>query len=249
MVSFLSQYPEVMAIAIALIGFVVAGLMANWMQRGLSLLERGIRRLSPQRADQLHAILPAKALGRIVYYATLVFSLLLAIRILGISSLSEWLDIVLGYIPQILLGGFIILVGYLLGILVHGVVANRLHEGETSMLPRLAQGIVVVTFVMTGLEQMQIDISFLTSVIIIILAASVGGVSLAFAIGSRNLVDNILSRRNLTRYHVGDLIRVAEVEGTIIEFTATSVIIETAEGRVNVPASRFMHIEVTLRNR
>ena len=247
--SFLSQYPEVIALAIALAGFTAAGLIASWVDKGLLLLERGIRRLSPLRADQLHSIVPGKALQRIVYYTTLVFFLLLSIRILGISSLTEWLDIILGYIPQILLGGVIIVLGYLLGILVQSMVSNRLPEGHTSFLPRLAQGIVVLTFVMTGLEQMAIDISFLTNVIVILLGTTVGGISLAFAIGSRDLVANILSRRNLTNYHVGDVIRVGQTEGTILEFTGTGVILETPEGRVTVPAARFMETEVTLKNR
>lgn len=244
--SFLGQYPELVAIVVALAGFVAASLIASWFNLALNLVERGVRRISPQRADQLATITPRSVLQRIIYYATLIFFMLLAIRILGITFLTDWLDVLLAYIPQILLGGFIIITGYLLGILTHGVVANLVLATHGPLIPRLAQTVVVVTSVMTGLEQMDVDVSFITNVIIILMATTLGGLSVAFAIGSRDLVANLLARRNAERYRIGDLIRVDGNEGKIIEFTRTGVVIESRDGIVTIPATRFMDSNITL---
>lgn len=246
MSAFLTQYPEVVSIVVALLGFVAAGLLATWFGRALNLMERGVRKLSPQRADQLATLTPRTVIQRIVYYATLVFFLLLAIRILDIAAVSQGLDLVLGYLPQILIGGTIIVAGYLLGILTHSLVLSFQQPAQGELLPRLAQAVVVTTAVMTGLEQMSVDITFLTYMIVILMAALLGGLSLAFAIGSRQIVANLLSRRDLERYRVGDVIRIGQIEGTIIDFTRTGVVLESAEGTVTVPAVRFLESEVTL---
>jgi small-conductance mechanosensitive channel len=247
--AFLDQHPEIIAILIVLLGFAAASLVAAWLGRGLEIIERGMRRVSPQRAQQFASRLPRKALQRVVYYLTLAFFLLLAIRLLGITALTDSLDAVLAYLPQVLLGGIIIVIGYLLGLLTHAVVASRLRPGHPSILPRVAQGVVVVTAVMTGLEQMSVDLSFMTTVLVILLAVTLGGLSLAFALGSRDLVANLLARRNLAGYRIGDVVRIGDAEGAIVEFTRVAVVLETSEGTVRVPASHFLVSEVTLLNR
>ena len=108
---------------------------------------------------------------------------------------------------------------------------------------------MVVTAVMTGLEQMSVDLSFMTTVLVILLAVTLGGLSLAFALGSRDLVANLLARRNLAGYRIGDVVRIGDAEGAIVEFTRVAVVLETSEGTVRVPASHFLVSEVTLLNR
>ena len=79
---------------------------------------------------------------------------------------------------------------------------------------------------------------------VILLAFFFGGISLAFALGSRQLVENLLARRSLDRYRIGDLVRVNGSEGRIIEMLSTAVVIETAEGVVTIPARRFVDGDV-----
>ncbi|WP_019529662.1 mechanosensitive ion channel family protein [Dasania marina] len=244
--SYLNQHPEFIAIGVAICGIIVAGFIARWFEKLLNLLDRFVRKISPLRADQLATATPRGIISRVVYYATVIFFLLLAIRILGIFALTEWLDLFLGYIPQILLGGFIIISGYLLGILVYSVVSNLLHPGQSKLLPRLAQFIVVITAVMTGLEQMKIDVTFVTNVIVIILASCLGGLSLAFALGSKTLVANLLARRGLAHLAVGDTIIIGDARGIIIEFTATGVALETEAGVTHIPSARFLELDVTV---
>lgn len=247
--SFIADYPEVVSIIVIVLGFVLANLLASGFEYLAQLTERGVRRLSVQRAEQLAGVIPGRLAKRVIYYATLTFFLLLAIRILGIEQLSGWLDAVMSYIPQIVLGGLIILVGYLLGVLTHSFVSGLLLATHGPLIPRLAQAAVVITAVMTGLAQMAVDVTFISYVLVILLATTLGGLALSFALGSRDLVANLLSRRNLTRYRVGDTIRVGDIEGAILEFTDTGVVLETGEGTVSIPAVRFIQTEVTLLTR
>jgi small-conductance mechanosensitive channel len=59
-------------------------------------------------------------------------------------------------------------------------------------------------------------------------------------------VENLLARRALDRYRIGDLVRLNEVQGRIVEILGTAVVLESDEGVVTVPTSRFVDSEVVL---
>jgi small-conductance mechanosensitive channel len=60
------------------------------------------------------------------------------------------------------------------------------------------------------------------------------------ALGSKTLVSNLIGSYFLQQqYQPGQLARMGEVQGTILEITPTSVILNTEEGRMIVPAKVF----------
>ena len=153
---------------------------------------------------------------------------------------------VLQFVPQLMLGGLIVLSGYLVGVMTRSLLAGLMGVGVDHLVPRLSQALVVTAAVLTGLAQTAIDISFISDVIVILLAFFFGGLSLAFALGSRQLVENLLARRALDRYSVGDLVQVDGAKGRIIEILSTAVILEAEQGILTVPTSRFVESEVLL---
>ncbi|MBD3649260.1 MAG: mechanosensitive ion channel [Pseudomonadales bacterium] len=241
---FLERYPEIISILFIFAGFVVATLVSRWSSRGLVLGEGVLRRFAPARAARLSTDGTHVAVKRLTYYVTLSFFLLLAVRILSEGGLSRWLDELLSYVPQLIVGGVIILIGWLLGIATHSLVSSVIQPGQSQLLPRLAQIIVIVTAIMTGLDQMDINISFLANIAIVLIGTFLGGMALAFALGSRQLVSNLLGRRDLESYRIGDRIRIGEIEGTIIELTSTAAVLDVGEGIATVPAARFAEADV-----
>lgn len=150
------------------------------------------------------------------------------------------------FVPQLILGGLIILVGYFVGVVVRSLVAGLMSVNSDHLVPRLAQALVVTAAVLTGLAQTAIDISFISNVLVILVAFFFGGLSLAFALGSRQLVENLLARRALDRYRIGDLVRLNDIQGRIVEILGTAVVLESEEGIVTVSTSRFVDAEVLL---
>ena len=132
------------------------------------------------------------------------------------------------------------------GTLARSLLAGLLAVGSDHMVPRFAQVLVITAAVLTGLAQTAIDISFVSDVLIILLAFFFGGLSLAFALGSRQLVENLLARRALDRYRIGDHVRINGSQGTIIEILNTAVVLEAEHGILTVPTSRFADSEVLL---
>jgi hypothetical protein len=244
--TFITDHPEIVAVGIAVFGFIAARLFSRLADHWFLLLERAVRRITPFKIEKPVFSSVQPVLRGAVYYATLFFFLLLAVQMLGVSAMEEWLNGILAYIPQVILAGLIIISGYLLGVITRGLVAGILGEKPQHLLPRLAQAAVVTAAVLTGLGQMAIDISFITDVIVILLAAFVGGLSIAFALGSRQLVANLLARRDLERYRIGSRIQIDGVEGRIIEILNTAVVLESEAGTTTIPAARFSATDVLL---
>ena len=243
-----SSNPEVFAILIAVAGIVMAGLLARLTERWLMKLEGYLRRRPPSRLEQVDLSLLRRIVRSVVYYGTLVVFLLLALQTLSISLVRNWMDGLLEYVPQLILGGLILLSGYLIGIVTRSVVAGLMGVSSDHLMPRLVQVLVITVAILTGLAQTAINISFITDMIVILMAFFFGGLSLAFALGSRQLVENLLARRALDRYRVGDHVRLNDVQGRIIEILGTAVVLESIEGVITVPCARFVDSEVVLVN-
>ncbi len=168
-------------------GFLVANLLARLTEQLLMRLDGYLRRRSPARLEQVDMRMLRQALRGLVYYGSLVFFLLLALQTLSITVVREWLDLLLQYVPQLILSGLIMLSGYFIAVVLRGLVAGLMGVSGDHLAPRLTQVLVITSAVLTGLAQISIDISFISNVLVILLAFFFGGLSLAFALGSRQL--------------------------------------------------------------
>jgi hypothetical protein len=242
----LNDKPEVLAVLIAVAGLLLAGVLARLTERGLIRVEGLVRRHLGQRAEHVDLGAMRQLLRGIMYFGTLLVFLLLALQALRISVVQESLAILLGHVPQLILAGLIILSGYLLGAMARSLLAGLLAVGADHLVPRFAQVLVITAAVLTGLAQTAINISFISDALIVLLAFFFGGLSLAFALGSRQLVENLLARRALDRYRIGDRVRVNDSEGIIIEILNTAVVLEAEHGILTVPTSRFVDSEILL---
>jgi len=242
----LNDKPEVLAVLIAVAGLLLASVLARLTERALFRVEGLARRHLGQRTEHVDMGALRHTLRGFIYFGTLLVFLLLALQALRISVVQESLAVLLGHVPQLILAGLIILSGYLLGAMARSLLAGLLAVGTDHLVPRFAQVLVITAAVLTGLAQTSIDISFISDVLIVLLAFFFGGLSLAFALGSRQLVENLLARRALDRYRIGDRVRVNDSEGVIIEILSTAVVLEAEHGILTVPTSRFVDSEILL---
>ena len=82
--------------------------------------------------------------------------------------------------------------------------------------------------------------TLLITLIAIVVAAGVGSLSLAFALGSRGFVSNLIASHYLHQhFQPGQRARMGDVSGEILELTPVSVVLAAKEGRVFVPARVF----------
>lgn len=243
---FIEYLPTLLgAILILVIGWLIARLVrsggtriAHWIN---NLLQAQLGR---ERARHFRLSGTAiKLIGNITFWLIILFFITSATRIVGLVVFSAWLDRVVVYLPTLLSGGLIILVGLVLGSLARDLTAATVASAGvvySDLVGRIAQLAILVTALVLGINQIGIDVSLLVTVIVILVGATVGSITLAFALGARDLVRNLIGAHYLRQhYRTGQRARFNDVEGEILELTPVSVVLATATGRAVVPAGVF----------
>jgi small-conductance mechanosensitive channel len=99
---------------------------------------------------------------------------------------------------------------------------------------------IYIAAALLAISELGVDITLLTAILSVALAALLGGFAIAFGLGARTAISNIIGSHYLRQtFDVGQTIRVGEIEGTIIALTPTAVIVQVPDGRMVVPAKQF----------
>lgn len=239
------------SVALLAIGWLVARLLRSASRH---VAERALERLSRERLARTKAIgaktqqsrayqsVPAVISG-IVYWTVLLFFLAAAIEALGLPAVSNVLGLVTAYLPKVLAGVLIVFVGLWAGEFLRALLSRAAARAEfayAELLGRMAQVLVVLVFLIIAIDQLGIDSTVLIVTMSTGFAATFGAAALAFGLGARDTVGNIIAARYVRRnYHAGDLVRIGDLEGRIIEVADTAVMLESNDGRVMVPAAKF----------
>ncbi len=249
----LEQFTAILAYIPSLVGALLL-LLAGWVIA--RLFRAGARRIGDGTNRILDRFMNAESLarfrlspaafdmiGNILFWLIILFFITAATRVAGLDAFSSWLERIVAYLPTLLAGGLIILAGYLVSALVRDLAAATLASAgivQSELFGMIAQGVTFLTAVVIGIDQIGIDVTFLVTVIAIVLAATLAGLSLAFGLGARTLVSNLIGARYLQQqFHPGQVARIGNIEGEILELTPTSVILASAEGRTMIPAKVF----------
>ena len=101
--------------------------------------------------------------------------------------------------------------------------------------------------ILVGADQIGIRITFLAIFAAALCAVIAGGVALAVGLGARDYIANLIGAHYLRQaFAVGQTIRVSGHQGRILEITATTVVLETAEGRVTLPGRIYNDQAITV---
>jgi hypothetical protein len=225
------------------------------------VLGRLARRLVARSANWLGSLQPGalsvpqfdrveKAVGSAVYWLVVVFAVMAATETLGLPVVTAWLSGVATFLPRVAVAIVIIALGTVAARVTRHVVtstASGANVSSSERLGRVTELALLLGTALVAIEQLGIEISFLKATLLILFGGLLLGASLAFGIGGRDLVANILSAHYVHRlYQVGQVVRIDGVEGRIVKIAETSVILECAEGDVSIPARVFADTRSTL---
>jgi hypothetical protein len=184
-----------------------------------------------------------KLIGNAAFWLVILFFITAATRVAQLDAFSSWLDRILAYLPNLLAGALIILAGYLVSALVRDLVGATLGSAglaQSELFGAAAQGATFLTAVIIGIDQIGIDVTILITLIAIMVGAVLAGLSLAFGLGSRDFVSNLIGAHYLQQHlQPGQSARIGDIEGEVLELTPTSVVLATARGRTTIPAKVF----------
>ena len=239
--------PEFIALVVLIIGAILARLASLAVGHGLNALDRHTARITTSDSS----VLAPRLIGivrALVFWLMLILAAAVALQVLSVGNLSSFLDVVTNFVPAVLVGFMIIVSGHLLGLL-SGHLLARFSDtlAADSLAPRLLHGTILTVAIVMGLQQIGIDITIVTQILLIAVTTTGAGLVLAFALGARSHVASLMAYRELARLAVGERICIDDIEGTIVEIRTTGVDISTGDGIATIPASRFAETTVLRR--
>ncbi|NIL97343.1 MAG: mechanosensitive ion channel [Planctomycetales bacterium] len=225
------------AIVILVVGYLVARLVGKavttigeriGLQRGAersglveSMQQVGIRRTVPQ------------IVGLIFFWLLMCVFLMSGFNVLGWEAVSDALQNIIGYIPNILVATVMVVIGLLAAALLRGVIATSADRVGLSYAQQLANGayyvLALITF-LAALKHLGVELVLLNNLILIAAGAMAVGFALAFGLGGRDVIGGILAGYYIRqRMHAGDQVQVAELRGVVRDVGPVATVIETEE--------------------
>ena len=238
-----AQVPALLgALLLVLFGWLVARLLRLVAVRGMRVAEALIDRFTG-RSSRLGERHGPRIVGTVVFWIVLLFFVTAATQVLGLTTFTAWLGRLLDYLPTLAAGTLIIAAGLLLSRFIGDLVfatARSLATAQRTALARLAQGATLAAAILVGADQLGIRVTWLAVLTLIVVGCLLGGVALAVGLGARRFIANLIGAHYLKQsFQLGETIRVLGHEGRILAVTASTVVIETNEGRVSIPAGVF----------
>jgi hypothetical protein len=177
----------------------------------------------------------------------LVF-VLSALEVLGLRSVSETLDRLTAYLPHVIGAGFIVAIGLVLAritgnIVGSGAAAARLASPR--QLGTVARGIVIFLAGLLAAEQLGVDTEIVVNILTALVAAVAVGLALAFALGSKDVVQAILAGHYLRQtLPVGHRIEAEGRSGLLERVGTTETLFRDGHRSWSVPNARLLQAVV-----
>lgn len=176
------------ALVILLVGWIVGRLVARGLARLTDRLEidRQVLRtpLGRMMGDTERAV--SRTVGRIGAWFVYALAILAAADVLAVELLSEWIATAVSYLPALVAGGLIIVVGFVLADYLADVVARTETVTETGYTGYFADGLRAFLYfiaVVIGLDTIGVDLQILYLFAGAVAAGVAVGVALAVGIG------------------------------------------------------------------
>ena len=250
--SFIDLIPEfIFALVVLIFGYVIARTCRYLVKKFINNLPRIFNSETiKSRLYEGNLSQSATHISNIIFWIIIVLTIFMITEIMGVPLITSWFGGIVSYLPNILIATVIVFFGLVGGKLAGNIVVSAINKANLDyggVAGKAAQYVVVFISLMIATDQLGVEISFLVQLIDIIVAALLFGGGLAFGLGAKNSVSNILASYYVqNNYREGDNVKIDEVSGQIIQIKSTSVIMKTKEGIVNIPAKDFSTKKSTL---
>lgn len=223
-------------------GWLLARLARRGARELASLANRFLSHSLHRRAaaDARISLAFISVIGELAFWLVLILALVLAAGVVGVGSVGQWLNQIVTHLPSLIVGLAIVIVGYFLSVYLRELVTSTARDRGTTAAPALGhivQAATIAIALIIGLDQAGVDVLILIVLLAISSGALLTGMVLTFVTGSRNYVSNLIGARNArTLLQAGLRIRIGDLEGEVLEISATHIALDTAEGKTLVPA-------------
>lgn len=196
--TFLNAIPQVIgALLIIIIGWIIAGALARLVSE---LLRRvGADRVFAERGGEVYGaqsekIKPSVVAGELVKWLIRLVFLVAAANVLGMTQISELLNQVLLWIPNLIVAAVILLIAPLLARFVRGAIevgAGQMGFTNAPLLGRIAEIAIIAFAVLIAINQIGIAANLVNILFVGIVGALSLAFGLAFGLGGREVAGEL----------------------------------------------------------
>jgi len=175
----------------------VAKQLERWTDRTLTRLEFKRMVDAGGLADAMNRTRmgPVNTVGRLVFWLMMLVVILLASSALGLENIRDMFGRMLDFIPSLISGIVIVILGIIVGEFVRGVIsASAGGVAGVPTLAKLAKGIMVLIALFMALQQVGVAEDIVTAAFTLILGSAALAAGLAFGLGNRELAGEITRR-------------------------------------------------------
>lgn len=193
---------------------------------------------------------PSRIIARLLFWALMLTFILSAVETLGLTAATAAIDRLIGFIPNAVTAGLMILFGLLLGRFIRNLAgsgAAAVGLGGARRIGSAAGGLVVLLVAVLALEQLGIETALLVTVLTVLVGAACLTVGVSFALGARPIVTHILAghflRQSLPN---GSLVEIQGQKGTIERIGPLDTLVREGGRSWSIPNATLME-ETVLR--
>ncbi len=189
--------------------------------------------------------------GVFLFWISVAAGIILAVAATSPDTLEPLPTRVLTWLPNALIAGLLLIVGYALGATVGAAVGQAASRAGGRRQPALEQTVRSAIFAAAAVLALgQLGVN--TTILNILIAAAAFGLAGALAgiaiVGSKAMARSIATGRALApQLPAGQVFRAAGLEGSVVEAGATHLVVEGADNRrLLVPWSEFEDVPIEL---
>ena len=138
----------------------------------------------------------SELIGVMCYWLALLVTFIVAINAVGLTIAADLLNRVVLYIPNIIAGIFILILGMFVATLLSSMVqtaANNAGLAQSKLLGKIAESVIVIFAIAITLEQLGIGAKIVELIVSITLGSLGLGAALAFGLGCKGIAEKFLS--------------------------------------------------------
>lgn len=199
--SFLSLFPKILgALIVATLGVIIGNWVKTLAVKSLQMIRfESMIKDSKFKAFLLKAEVTEKVeevIGSILKWLIVLTFFIAATNILGLTTVSNVLVGVLGYIPNVISAVIVLAIGVLLAGIIEGVVKGALASVDLKtarLMGKIASYTVVTITTLAAFAELKIASSFINILFIGFVAMLALGFGLAIGLGAKDVIGQALS--------------------------------------------------------
>jgi small-conductance mechanosensitive channel len=244
-----SAVPRIaVGILLIILGLVVAKLVEVTLRTMLirirfdSLMERvgvakALRRIGLRQT--LSLLLP-----KFTYFLIIFLVAKTASDSFGLIAVSDAIGAFFAYLPNILAALLLLILGTTVGQFTGRVLTQAAESWRLDSAPalgKLVSALIIFLFAMMAIGQLKIDTEMVRIVTSFVLGAGALGFGLAFGLGTRDIVKNLVTGFYTRRFlSVGKSLTIAGQSGTLTAITPTHAVLYSEGHEIHVANAKFL---------